>query len=299
MTYFLGIDAGGSKTDGIVGDKTSVLGHGRGGPGNVIRVGESLARESLQGAIHAACGNSGVSASQIVATCVGAAGGAQEEVRSAVHAMVSAIVGGRVAVVTDVEIALAAAFNDGPGMIVVAGTGSIAYGRDRHGKTMRVGGWGYAISDEGSAHWIGRRAVGAALRADDEGQAGPLLQEVMAAWEVRSREELVVKGNATPPPDFAALLPVVLKCSRAGDATAARVLQEAAAELAQLATILIGRLASDELPVAMCGGVFRNCELVRTIFEQRVKEMYPPAQFMEDTVDPVEGALAMARRMVP
>jgi N-acetylglucosamine kinase-like BadF-type ATPase len=121
----------------------------------------------------------------------------------------------------------------------------------------------------------------------------------MAAWQIETREQLVIQANASPGPDFAALLPTVLVASQRSDVTATRVLEEAGAELANLARIVERRLERDDLPIAMCGGIFHNCELVRRVFAERVREACPKAELRDGIVDPVQGALAMARKMVP
>ena len=162
VAIYLGIDGGGSKTSCLIGDETSVLGTGTGGASNVVRVGEAQARESLASAIRQACTVANLNPSQISSVCVGLAGAARTEISELVKRIVSELVPGKVKVVGDNVIALEAAFGGGPGVIVIAGTGSIAYGRNREGQTARAGGWGFAISDEGSGHWIGRTAVAAA-----------------------------------------------------------------------------------------------------------------------------------------
>src|ERR1700730_15774073 len=136
------------------------------GPSNIVRVGESAARESLHQAVGQACAAAGITTQQIRRACVGAAGAGRPETASIVHQILAEILQGEIDVVGDGPIALESAFGAGPGMIVIAGTGSISYGRDANGTTARAGCWGFAVSDEGSAHWIGRAAVAALLRAN-------------------------------------------------------------------------------------------------------------------------------------
>ena len=137
------------------------------GASNLVRVGEAQARESLETAIGQACTVANLKPSQINRVCIGLAGAARPEISEqrlwkAYVAETGRIPGGkppsikqsppRSSVVGDMVIALEAAFRSGPGVIVIAGTGSIAYGRNRDGQTARAGGWGFAISDEGSGH---------------------------------------------------------------------------------------------------------------------------------------------------
>ncbi|HSZ03259.1 MAG TPA: BadF/BadG/BcrA/BcrD ATPase family protein [Terriglobales bacterium] len=299
MSIFLGIDGGGSKTSCIIGDENSVLGTGTSAGSNVVRVGESRARESLGAAIRQACAAANISPSRIEKTCVGIAGGALPEVAGVVRRLVSEFVSGEVAVVGDMVIAMEAAFGGGPGVIVIAGTGSIAYGRNSAGQTARAGGWGFAISDEGSGHWIGRSAVAATMRAYDEAadvRSSGLLDNIMKSWGISSREQLVVAANKSP--DFAALLPAVLSAADAGDATARIVLTHAGGELATLAGIVIARLFGKRraVPVAVSGGVFGNSATVRQVFGKRVRAAYPHASLNTTVIDPVKGALALARK---
>ena len=168
MAYYLGIDGGGSKTTCVVGDESSILATVTVGASNITRVGEAGAREVLHQAIREACRAAGINPQQVLRACIGAAGAGRPEIAGTVRKMVAEIISGEIEVVGDMEIALTAAFGEGPGVIVIAGTGSIAFGRDAQGRTARAGGWGFAISDEGSAHWIGRAAVRAVLRAADQ-----------------------------------------------------------------------------------------------------------------------------------
>jgi N-acetylglucosamine kinase-like BadF-type ATPase len=301
VSIFLGIDGGGSKTLCVIGDQNSVLGTGTSAGSNVVRVGEARAQESLGVAIRQACAAANVSPSRIEKTCVGIAGGALPEIAGVVRRLVSEFVSGEVVVVGDMVITMEAAFGSGPGVIVIAGTGSIAYGRNSAGQTARAGGWGFAISDEGSGHWIGRSAVAASMRAFDEGgaeSASPLLEGIMNSWGVTTRDQMVVAANAAPSPDFAALLRTVLSAADSGDAAARAVLTQAGVELATLAKIVIVRIFGDAVPVpvAVSGGVFRNCGLVQQVFYDRLRDVFPQILPNATWVDPAMGALELARK---
>ena len=129
MAIYLGIDGGGSKTSCLIGDETSVLGSGTGGASNLVRVGEAQARESLTRAIRQACTVANLNPFEIGSVCVGLAGAARSEISEQVKRIVAELVPGNVNVVGDNVIALEAAFGGGPGVIVIAGPGSLAYGR--------------------------------------------------------------------------------------------------------------------------------------------------------------------------
>lgn len=298
MGIFLGIDGGGSKTVCEVGDETTLLGTGIAEGSNVVRVGERQAGESIATAVRQACAAALVNPKQVERTCVGVAGAARQEIAETVRRALAELVSGEIEVVGDMVIASEAAQGSGPGVIVIAGTGSIAYGRNFAGRTARVGGWGFAISDEGSGHWIGRMAVAATMRAHDEGQTTLLLDTTMKLWGVNTREQIILVANAAPPPNFAALLPAVLAAVDAGDAIAHDILAQAGAELATLAKIVIARIFEDtkNVPVAMSGGVFGNSALVRRVFYNSLRLKYPDVVVNTNIVEPVKGALELARK---
>jgi N-acetylglucosamine kinase-like BadF-type ATPase len=225
--------------------------------------------------------------------------------------MMREVLRGQIEVVTDLETTLEAAFGDGPGVITIAGTGSIAYGRDAAGQTARAGGWGLAISDEGSGQWIGRAAVSAVLGAKDAGEDPALLKPILELWKLTTLDELVRHANASPPPDFSSLAPLVLDAAEnprpsgawtghpsQSDALARNVLERAGNELATLTRNVIRRLfgAGDRVRVAMAGGVFRQSEVVRKVFYNGVIAEFPRATMKSEIVEAVDGALALARK---
>jgi glucosamine kinase len=306
VAYYLGIDGGGSKTTCTVGDEVSQLATVTAGPSNITRVGEARARESLRNAIQGAFATAKIDSRQVKRACIGVAGAGREEIAGAIHRIVAEIIPGEIEVVGDMQIALTAAFGAGPGVIVIAGTGSIAYGRDAQGRLARAGGWGFAISDEGSAHWIGCAAVSALLRVIDQSEdvraaaeALPLFAEMKAAWRVGSVDELVRAAHASP--HFARLFPAVLTAAHSGDALAQRVLAQAGTELVQLAGIVVRRLLGENdadspaVSLGMTGGVFRHSRTVREVFCHEVRKLDPRLEVIPHLIEPVVGALQMAR----
>jgi len=197
-----------------------------------------------------------------------------------------------------VQAALRAAFVDGPGVVVVAGTGSIALARNSGGETARAGGWGWAISDEGSGPWIGRAVVAAVFRARDARHVPQMEHSILRAWQLADHQHLVSAANATPQPDFGALLPEVVAAANAGDPMAVEVFLRAGRELAALAQIAASRVfaADGNVPVAMSGGAFAHAPNLREAFYNSLQTQLPNATLLPDLADPVLGALQMARR---
>jgi glucosamine kinase len=316
VAFYLGIDGGGSKTACAVGDESQLIATVTAGPSNIVRVGETAARESLHQAVGQACAAAGITPQQIRRICAGAAGAGRSETASIVHKILAEILQGEIDVVGDGPIALEAAFGARPGVIVIAGTGSISYGRNGKGTTARAGGWGFAVSDEGSAHWIGRAAIAALLRANGTESGvesdSVLWSAITKAWNVSSFEKLIRIANASPPADFSAIFPAVLTSAEQGDRTSEGILENAGRELAQLAASVIHRLfprrepvranpgesldAEPTVPVAMAGGVFRHAAVVRQAFYNEVRNRCPEAALNPQVVDPVLGALQLARR---
>ena len=278
------------------------------GGSNLVRLGEAQAREALRAGIYQVCASARISPAQIGAVCIGAAGAARpeiaEKIRGIFAELIPELAAANVEVVGDAVIALEAAFGAGPGVIAIAGTGSIVYGRDAAGHIARAGGWGFAVSDEGSGHWIGRRAVSAILTAHDQGHETALTAMVLQSWKLANMDELVQKANSTPPPEFPRLFPIVLRAAESADFSARDLLVEAGVKLAGLADAVLCRLdsgssapATGHHSVAMTGSVFRQSSLVRQTFYNTLQEKFPGIHVRQELSDPVEGALARARRM--
>lgn len=320
MPYYLGIDGGGTKTRCLLADETTVLAKAMSGGSNMIRLGEKQAREALQTAVHQACAAARVSPGQIHAICIGVAGASVPEIAAKIRGILTELTPQisltNIEVVGDNVIALEAAFGAGPGVIAIAGTGSIVYGRDAGGRIARAGGWGFAISDEGSGHWIGRRAISAILSTRDEGLETALAVMVLQTWKLSNIDDLVQQANSTPPPDFPRLFPVVLRAADEADPIACELLADAGAKLANLAAAVIRRLTPvppvemapiGMLPVAMSpvamppvattGSVFRRSPIVRQVFYNTLQASFPGIDVRQELADPVEGALARAKRM--
>ncbi|HEX6756629.1 MAG TPA: BadF/BadG/BcrA/BcrD ATPase family protein [Mycobacteriales bacterium] len=279
MTTLVGVDAGGTGSRAVVVRDGRVLQRRELGPLNVLLHADAVDRlarlVSDVGATGAGLGLAGVrSAAQA------------ERIATAV----SERTGARVVVGDDSDAALAGAFRGAPGIVVIAGTGSIAAGRAGDGRAARVGGHGFLLGDEGGGYWIGREAVRAALRADDGlGPPSTLTAIVAAAYGGLGDAERVVHENPTDRAALARLLPAVAVAATNGDGEAGRILAEAAGHLAELAGAL--RRTLGDLPVALSGGVFR-CAPVR--------DAVVAATDGTDPAEPPElGALRLLHQHVP
>jgi N-acetylglucosamine kinase-like BadF-type ATPase len=199
--------------------------------------------------------------------------------------------------VTDAAIALHAAIGTAAGMIVVSGTGSIAYARNHRGETLRAGGWGASFDDLGSGYDLGRKAIMAALfHFDGRGERTVLTWRICRALHLSDITQIVLKKLDTQ--QVAALFPLVAEAARQGDRVARRLCAQAGRDLAQLALALAGRLGRRGMaPVVCAGGVFRSSPTLRRSFARYLRQRMPSARVRLLQREPVEGALAMARKL--
>jgi len=295
MPLYLGIDAGGTKTDCAVSNGAELLGQATGASCKLARVGKERGRENLQAVIRQATQAAGVEASTIQHVCIGMSGASlAEAVQWAQQTIRELIPDSTIYVAGDHVIAHRAAFGTSPGVLVISGTGSIAFGRNQNGETARAGGWGPNVSDEGSAFWVGREAVTAALHAFDFGNASGLLATIAESWKV-APEEVIRMANASEP-RFPELAGPVVNAAEQGDDTARAIMERAGQALAGLASAVIKRLwpSGGVVPVALAGGVLQGSSLVRHAFREAMKAEQPQAAVSFAFVRPVLGALEIA-----
>jgi len=301
MSYFLAIDAGGTKADYLLADESREIARVRGGTIKRMRADEGTAAANLDEALAELTALSGVALSAIARTCIGTAGETVPLVTEFLRNAFADRVGGELILLGDVEIALDAAFPGQPGVLVLAGTGSNVAGRDGSGALTGAGGWGPALADQGSGHRIGHEALRAIFRAIDEGQTTSLLPAVLEFWQLASIEEIVAFANRIPSPDFSRLTPLVLQCAEAGDAVASSVLKQEGEDLAHLACLVLRRLklTSEDAawipPLAFAGSIMEKLLPVRHALIAAVERDFPGIRAVDGVVDPIQGALWRAR----
>ena len=300
MGYLLGIDGGGTHTTAwLADDRLDILARVQAGPSNPIKVGIATAQRELARTCRRALREARVPPSKLDAVCAGLAGGDSAVVHRKMLRWLRQSVPARAHLMTtDAAITLAAALGESEGVIVIAGTGSIAFGRDAKGRILRVGGWGSLLDDAGSGYDIGRKAIAAALRAHDgRGKPTRLTEAICREFRLSGINEVV----ATPltAQKIAALFPRVQEAARAGDAVARSLCREAAAHLAELAVTTIHHLARKRQPVrVVCsGGVFQSSALIHRAFTRQVHGGAPQARVSLLQREPVEGALLLARQL--
>lgn len=297
--YFLGVDGGQSSTTALVGGEDGrVLGFGKGGPCNHVSGPEARDRfmSAIGGCVRQALSQAGLAdGEKFEGACFGFSGGATDK-----QTLLSEMFTIEHRTVThDAMIALAGAHAGGAGLIVIAGTGSIAFGRNAEGRIARVGGWGYVYGDEGGGFDITRQALRAALRLE-EGWGPPTLlrEKLLAATGAANANELMHKfyTPAWPRPKIAALSKLVDEAATSGDRIARDILSGAAQQLAGIA-VACRRLAvgvDAEAAVSPIGGVFHSAT-IKADFVSRIGDI-PGMSVRPPKYNPAAGALLEAYR---
>ena len=296
MPIFVGVDAGASATECFV-ERDGSIDAAQGDGVNVRTVGVKLAAERI-----AATVRRGLRGAAFNALVVGAAGAGDFALARALEAALrERFPQGAIAVCDDAEIALRAGVPQGDGVVLIAGTGSIAYariGQDAH----RAGGYGHLLGDDGSGFAIGRAALAQTLRWYD-GRVGhsELFDAISKHFQARDAQELLQRVYAEPHPAaiVASVAPLVLERAGAGERAANKIVQAAALELVELLKALVRRaqIESRELPLVFAGGLFAENSLLSYLVETRVLADLPLLQPVKAPPSPAAGALELARRM--
>ena len=297
MTLILGVDGGQSSTRTILANADGeILGACRTGPCNHIHEVGGLERQytALHDGLLGAFSEAGIAPRRVAVACVGLTGSGH---RPTVEAALTAE---RITLLGDMDIAFAGAIPDLVGTAVIAGTGTIAYGRDALGNVHRTGGWGYLAGDEGGGYDLGVRAIRAVYRAVDGRGPQTVLTSVLLehyrAHDVKELREVIYRPSTTRS-QIASTAAGVAEAAVAGDLVAIGLLRESALALAELVNGVLDALdASAGRAVVMLGGVAAAGEPLRIPFAQAVLARHPTACLGAPRFDAVRGALVLALR---
>lgn len=298
--FVVGVDGGGSKTH-------VVLANGRGkelgsliGDGSAVRPGEALtSAETIGALVRDALTNAEITEKPSLLVAGVAGTGREKERKALLRALQGEGLADEVQVVTDADIALADAFGpEGAGILLVAGTGSVAYGRGPAGAFRRCGGWGPDVGDEGSGAWIGRRALSVVTSSADEREPETrLMGALMTALELETIEDIIPWAAKATPKDLAAIAGHVTTLAADRDLRANSICTLAAEELVVHIRTLARQLFVDEraaFPVALAGGLMTRGSFMRRLVEHRLKTAVPGAHLHGEEVIPARGAVKLA-----
>jgi N-acetylglucosamine kinase len=296
--HVLGIDAGGTKTVCLLAnERGEILAEARAAGANLQVMGELGVEKVLHRVMEETVGERDITPEAI---CLGIAGVDRPRDAQAVREIMRRIGHKtRTVVVNDALVALVAGAGDHAGVVVVAGTGSIAYGRDTEGRAARAGGWGYLLGDEGGGFWIGRAALSAVVRQfDQRGPATLLTDQVLKQMHLSTPAELIhaIYDHGLQRHAIAGLAGVVQRASEAGDAVAGEILDRAASELAVAAASVVTRLAmrGDVFPTVLAGGIFKGIPSLAAGLTTRLAEVAPRSEVRQLEIEPAQGAVTLA-----
>lgn len=303
MAYVLGFDAGGTKTTCALADDTRILAQHVGGSIKPLRVSIEDAQQNISALLSSIAAQSGVHLSQVAASCIGTAGVRLPQTDGWMRQILSKCAGGEIIVCGDEEIALDAAFPGEAGVLAMAGTGSNVMGRTSKGQMLNVGGWGPALGDQASGHWIGLQGLRHACRGKDFGQPTQILDKAILHWSAAGLDEVVDIANRTPPPDFSQFAPIVAECAERGDSVARNVLELGGRLLGEDAAEAFRhvRILDSDAPmpgIAFTGSILEKVAFVRTSMIDTIRRTLPDVQIVPEPVDPIQGALWRARQVL-
>lgn len=302
----VGLDGGGTKVNVAVADLDGkVLGGGTAGPCNIAAMSAPDAFKSARAACLAALVSAGKLPEDVVAVCAGVAGVSHAERRVEFAALVQELFpNARVAVDPDYAIAFTGATGGAPGIVVIAGTGSVAYGENGAGLGHKTGGYGYLIDDSGSGYGVGREALDAVLRAADK--SGPptvLLERILDALAIDEVGAIVpgVYGGAITRVKIAALATVVADAADVdADPVAQSILGRAGSSLATLAITIAAEIfpaAADPFPIAMVGSLWKAGNSITVPFIRAIRDAAPTAVLAPEKSGALQGALLRAHAL--
>lgn len=301
MPFFLAIDAGGTSTRCALANENEILARSRGGSIKITRVSREQASQALDKVLHEVQVKAQAPLDRIVATCLGSSGYSNPTVGDWLRESLKQRVGGEIILCGDDEIALDAAFPGQPGLLVIAGTGSNTVARTSSGERVNVGGWGPMLDDRGSGYWIGHQGLRAATQAYDRGERSLLLDRLSAQWKANGIWGIVERVETSPPPDFAALAPLVNECAEAGDDACVEVLLEGGRILAANVLLAYRKMrALDPEPtpglgLAFTGSAIQSSTILRRQTIDEIHRLLPSIRVVPEPVDPIDGALWQAR----
>jgi glucosamine kinase len=304
MKVVLGIDGGGTRTRASIvalnGTSEQVVARVEANSIKRLRVGAETAEFNLRALLKDAYSQAGVTS--VAAASIGVASATVPGTLEWITAVLNDFAIDRIEVVGDEVIALDAAFQGGPGILQIAGTGTNTIGRAPNGSLECAGGYSSRLGDEGSGYWIGLHSVRRALNAFDREEPTQILDRVGEIWGTSSLEELVGFGDSTPGPDFAALAPTINELAQAGDPVAIAVLRQAATDLVKFVLLVRAKLRrkhgiAGEVPVAWTGGVVEKMAIVREGFFAGLREAAPEMPIATEGAVAIEGALWRAKRL--
>ena len=303
MRYYIGIDGGGTHSRLLAIDLNGrVVGVSHGKSTNVESNSLTVVKQHFQMLLKTFLDQTGCDIADCAALCFGTAGVDTEDSRRMIECMVDSLnLSCPIRVVNDAEIALFANTQGEPGVMLIAGTGSIGYGSNAQGRTWRVGGFGYILGDDGSAYWVAREGIALALKAfDHSGPGTRMINDFCKALGIREFDMIVDYVYQKNKSDLARLSHVVTSAHEAGDPMATEVMRRALDALTLIVTTVMRELQMDDRPYPLLfgGGFLTHTPWLMRRLEERVHESYPLLRVRLMEAEAQWGAVYMAAQLV-
>jgi len=299
--FVIGVDGGGTKTDVLLVDHSgSIIGRTKGGSTNIQAIGAEKLRQELLSLFNKLLKGANVHSNKISRIFLGLAGAGRKNDQETIRKLFeNTDYRGKVIVDSDAMIALAGAFGNRPGIILIAGTGAICFGMNAKGNVLRSGGWGYLLGDEGSGYYIGHAAILASLRDfDGRSEKTTLRKQIETKFKLNTIDEIIplVYQNKIDRVSIADLAPMVFDEAKKGDEIAGQVIKRAGNELGKLAKSVAERLSfiDNKLKVALIGSIFKQKEMLVNEISKELYEISWDIEITDPEFDPAVGAAILA-----
>lgn len=305
--YYIGIDGGGTKTHAVIANANGVvLDEHFAGPTNFQIIGESQSAEIILELIESCCESVSCKPSAIASVVAGITGAGRIEEQQRIVKAVSQYAKQKkirlekFIVESDARIALEGAFKGEPGIILIAGTGSIAFGKDAKGKIHRVGGWGRILGDEGSGYYLGRLGLSAVAHHLDERGKKTILTSMLAKKFKLIDQASIINAVYRKDFDVAAVAPLVLEAAAKKDESCIMIVEHAVFELADHVRVISEKIlksstgkVKSKIHLSLIGGLLANNTLLSTLLQRYLSSNLPHLEMIQPMASPAYGAVIM------
>ncbi len=303
MSLYIGIDGGGSKTNCVLcDDDLKIIYKTQSGPSNFLTIGTDIVSETVLNLLNDCCKSQNISLSQISNIVLGTTGaGREKDAKNLVDAVYKKAQSKNLKlnsfnVVSDARIALEGAFSSLPGSILIAGTGSIMFGKDKEGNIHRVGGFGRLIGDEGSGLIIGKKGLNIVSKSfDGRGKNSLLTNKLETQFGITNQSELISKVY-NDELSIQQIAPLVFEAATEGDELCKNILDEETNELILHIAAMNNKLHEEKMKLVFIGGLITNDNLYSQMLKEKINLFTPNVILQNPDFPPEIGAVIMAKQ---
>lgn len=299
--YFIGVDGGGTKTEVVLITRSgNIIARIKGGSTNFQALGGAKLKQEIMSLFEKLLKKTNLLDSKVVHIYLGLAGAGRKSDQKTIKELFhDTEYKNKISIDSDAIIALAGAFSNRPGIILIAGTGAICFGKNIKGDIVRSGGWGYLLGDEGSGYYIGREAIMAALKDfDGRGDTTALKKILIAKYNLESIDQIIplIYQNKLDRVEIANIAPIVFEEAKKDDAICRQIIKQAGKELGRLGKAVAIRLgfSDDKIKIALIGSIFNQQEMLINEICKELFEISWNIELTEPEFEPALGACILA-----